>query len=51
MMQTIVDMLQILAVGATALLVVMLLVTLLRLRKIWTTTDRLVRQIEEGKEL
>lgn len=50
-MQTIVDMLQILAVGATALLVVMLLVTLLRLRKIWTTTDRLVRQIEEGKEL
>ncbi len=49
-MQSIVDMLQIVAVGATALLSVLLLVTLIRLRKVRKRTEQLITQIEEGRE-
>ncbi|MHA2026437.1 MAG: hypothetical protein ACW98U_11100 [Candidatus Thorarchaeota archaeon] len=51
MMQAIVDMLQILTLGAIAVLGVLLLVTVLRLKKMRKTRAELVVTIEEGNEL
>ncbi len=50
-MQFIVDMLQIVALGATALLSILLLITLLRFRRVRKQTEQLIIQIEEGTEL
>jgi len=50
-MQSIVDMLQIAALSATALLGILLLITLLRLRKVKTTTRKLRIEIEEGHDI
>jgi hypothetical protein len=50
-MQTIADMLQILTLGAVAVLGVLLLVTILRLFKMKKTSEQLATTIEEGTGL
>jgi hypothetical protein len=49
-MQFIVDMLQIVTLAATISLSVLLLITMLRLRKVRKMNERLIMQIEEGSE-
>lgn len=50
MMQFIVDMLQIVTLWATITLGVLLLITMIRLRKVRKMNERLIMQIEEGSE-
>ncbi|MHA1928975.1 MAG: hypothetical protein ACTSV2_10425 [Candidatus Thorarchaeota archaeon] len=50
-MQNLSDILQIVSLGATILLLGLLALTLLRLRTLRETSDKLVAQIEEGSEL
>jgi len=49
MMQFIVDMLQIVALWATITLGVLLLITMIQLRKVRKMNERLIMQIEEGR--
>ena len=50
-MQFIVEVLQIVALSVTIALVMLLLLTVFRLRKLRMMSDKLVAQIEEGREL
>lgn len=50
-MQNLIDILQIVSLGAMITLVGLLLLTIYRLRTLRKTSDRLVAQIEEGIEL
>ena len=51
MMQTIADILQVLTLGAVAVLGVLLLITVFRLRKMKKAQQELVVVIEEGRGL